>query len=103
MYPMEYRWISVPMPVTNRHMVIDSGSTRKPKSTWRPPTGSHSKSVWVYCALLGAFAAEGDEHDDGGEERAADRGGGEPAGERLADAAAERPRGTGSPRAAARG
>jgi hypothetical protein len=23
MYPMEYRWISAPMPVTNRHIVID--------------------------------------------------------------------------------
>ncbi len=47
MYPMEYRWISVAMPVTNRHMVIESGSARKPKSTWRPPTGSQSQSVTV--------------------------------------------------------
>jgi hypothetical protein len=29
MYPMAYRWISVPMPVTNRHIVMLSGSARK--------------------------------------------------------------------------
>ncbi len=45
MYPMEYRWISVPMPVTNSAIVIDKGSARKPTSTLKPPAGSHSKRV----------------------------------------------------------
>ena len=45
MYPMEYRWIRVPMPVTNSAMVIESGSARKATSTLKPPAGSHSNSV----------------------------------------------------------
>ena len=55
MYPMEYRWISVPMPVTNSAIVIDSGSTRKPRSTWNPPAGSQVKSFstwWRWSASL---------------------------------------------------
>ena len=43
MYPIEYRWISVPTPVTNSAMVIDSGSARNPTFTSNPPTWSQSK------------------------------------------------------------
>ena len=35
------------MPVTNRHIVIDSGSTRNPTSTLKPPAGNQLNSVWV--------------------------------------------------------
>src|SRR5581483_193187 len=45
MYPIEYRWISVPTPVTNSTIVIDNGSTRKPSCTLRLPTGSHSNRI----------------------------------------------------------
>src|SRR3954451_11500979 len=41
MYPIEYRWISEPTPVTNRIIVVDSGSTRNRKSTLTPPTAIH--------------------------------------------------------------
>ena len=37
MYPIEYRWMSAPMPVTNSAIVIDNGSTRKPISTLSRP------------------------------------------------------------------
>ena len=43
MYPIEYRWISAPMPVTNRHMMIDNGSARNAMSTCSAPTGIHEK------------------------------------------------------------
>jgi hypothetical protein len=33
MYPIAYRWISEPMPVTNRHIVMLSGSARNARST----------------------------------------------------------------------
>ena len=33
------------MTVTNRHIVIDSGSTRKARSIWSVPTGTHENSV----------------------------------------------------------
>ncbi|CAB4760509.1 unannotated protein [freshwater metagenome] len=45
MYPMEYKWISVPTPVTNRHIVIESGSTRNPTSTEKRPAGTQVKST----------------------------------------------------------
>src|SRR5919202_5239579 len=35
-----------PTPVTNRAMVTDNGSTRKPTSTCSPPEGTHENSVW---------------------------------------------------------
>ena len=38
MYPIEYRWMSALTPVTNMHMVMDSGSSRMPTLTWSPPT-----------------------------------------------------------------
>ncbi len=43
MYPIEYRWMRVPMPVMNRAIVIDSGSARNPTFTSKPPTTSQSK------------------------------------------------------------
>ena len=57
MYPIEYRWISVPTPVTKRIIVVDSGSTRKRKSTWKPPTWIHVKPSLTWCALLRARAS----------------------------------------------
>src|SRR5262245_33373739 len=47
MYPMAYRWMSDPTPVTNRAIVIDSGSARNPTSTRRSPTGIHSNRIWT--------------------------------------------------------
>ena len=44
MYPMEYRWISAAMPVMKRIIAIDSGSSRKPTSTWKSPAGIHVNS-----------------------------------------------------------
>ena len=49
MYPTAYRWISVPMPVMNRAMVMLSGSARNAASTERPPTGIHEKTVATCC------------------------------------------------------
>ena len=40
--------MSVPTPVTNSAIVIDSGSTSKAASTSRPPIGTHSNSVETY-------------------------------------------------------
>ena len=45
MYPIEYRWISVPTPVTKRIIVTESGSTRKPIFTTKPPDWNHVQSV----------------------------------------------------------
>ena len=39
MYPMEYRWISAEMKVTNSTIVTDSGSRRNETLTWSDPTG----------------------------------------------------------------
>ena len=44
MYPMEYRWISAAMPVMNRTIVIDSGSSRNPMSTEKSPAGIQENS-----------------------------------------------------------
>src|SRR4051812_35124342 len=41
MYPIEYRWMSVPTPVTNRIIVDDNGSTRNRNCTLKPPTDIH--------------------------------------------------------------
>src|SRR5581483_2908560 len=49
MYPIEYRWISAPTPVTNSTIVIDNGSTRKPSCTLRLPAGSQSNSTCWNC------------------------------------------------------
>ena len=43
MYPIEYMWISAPTPVTNRHMMIESGSASSARSTCSAPTGIHVK------------------------------------------------------------
>src|SRR3954453_9859691 len=40
-------WMRGPMPVTNRHIVMLSGSARKPIPTLKLPAGIHVKSVWV--------------------------------------------------------
>src|SRR4051794_2582682 len=40
-------WMRAPMPVTNRHIVMLSGSARKPIPTLKLPAGIHVKSVWV--------------------------------------------------------
>jgi len=37
MYAVEYTWISVPIPVTTRIIMAESGSSRKPQGTWKPP------------------------------------------------------------------
>ena len=47
MYPIEYRWISAPMKVMNRHIRMLSGSARKPMLTSKLPEGIHVNSVWV--------------------------------------------------------
>ena len=45
MYPIAKRWIRNPMPVTNRHIVIDSGSARNARSICSDETGTHENSV----------------------------------------------------------
>ncbi len=45
MYPTANMWIQPAMNVTNRHIAIDNGSTRKARSTWSVPTGTHENSV----------------------------------------------------------
>src|SRR5205814_4357197 len=45
MYPIEYRWISVPTPVTNRIIVTESGSARKPIFTTNPPDWNQVHNV----------------------------------------------------------
>src|SRR4051794_2764447 len=47
MYPIEYRWISVPTPVTNSAIVMDSGSTRKAACTSRFPTWIQVNTFFV--------------------------------------------------------
>ena len=37
-----------PTPVMNIVIVTESGSTRKPMSTWKSPAGTHSKRVCTY-------------------------------------------------------
>src|SRR5689334_3513130 len=41
MYPIEYTWISAPTPVTNRIIVVDSGSTSIRHCTLKPPDEIH--------------------------------------------------------------
>src|SRR3954467_7918522 len=43
MYPMEYRWMSVDTPVTNRIIVTESGSTSSDVLTLKPPDSIHVK------------------------------------------------------------
>src|ERR671931_381403 len=49
MYPIAYRWISAPTPVTTSAIVIDSGSTRRLAVTWKLPTEiqSNSRTTWT--------------------------------------------------------
>ena len=47
MYPMEYRWIMVEIPVMNSTMVMDSGSTNSRAWTCRESTGIHVHRFWV--------------------------------------------------------
>ncbi len=49
MYPIANRWMRKPTPVTNRHIVIDSGSARNARSTCSDDTGTHenSTSTWL--------------------------------------------------------
>ena len=44
MYPIEYRWISEAIPVMNRIIAIDSGSSRKPDVDRKSPAGIQVKS-----------------------------------------------------------
>ena len=37
--------MSAPMPVMKSAMVTESGSTRNPKLTWKPPTWSQSNRL----------------------------------------------------------
>ncbi len=45
MYPIAYRWISEPTPVTTIAIVIDSGSTRRSRATLAAPARIHSATV----------------------------------------------------------
>ena len=55
----------MPTPVTNSAIVIDSGSTRKPTSTLKPPAGIHSNSVDdVVRACSSGSVEQAEEHDD---------------------------------------
>ncbi len=45
MYPIAYRWISAPIPVTKRAMVMLSGSARNARSTFNEPTGIHENNT----------------------------------------------------------
>ena len=49
MYPIAYRWISEPTPVTTSTIVIESGSTRRATSTLNVPTEIQSYRS-VTCA-----------------------------------------------------
>ena len=77
------------MPVTNSAIVIDSGSTRNPTFTSKPPTCSQSKRLTTWLRWCSSLAQERAEHHEGGDERAAAREGGQPAGRRLAELAPE--------------
>ena len=55
MYPIEYRWISAPTPVTNRHIVMLSGSTRNARSTCSVPTGIQVKSLTTWARSSPSF------------------------------------------------
>ena len=86
MYPIEYRWISVPMPVTNRAIVIDSGSTKKPASTRSDPDGHPFEQHLGELAVVTVASQQADEHDAGGDERAGRGERRQPAGQGLAEA-----------------
>ena len=99
MYPIEYRWISVPMPVTNSAIVIDSGSTRNPTSTSKPadvePLEQRRRRG---CGLLVLAEERRRTRRRRGDERARRNAAtGQPAGAGLADAAAERRAGSRKP------
>ena len=69
MYPIEYRWISVPTPVTNRIIVDESGSTRKRKSTRKPRDLDPREPVADLMALFGLEREQREERDARRDER----------------------------------
>ena len=46
MYPIEYRWINAPIPVTTRIIVALSVSSRRSAPTLNPPTEIQSNRCW---------------------------------------------------------
>lgn len=46
MYPIEYTWMSVPTPEISRTKVIDSWSSWKAMSAWKPSTGIQVYRRW---------------------------------------------------------
>jgi len=46
MYATEYTWMSVPTKVTSITKVMDSGSSRMPRSTSRPPADNQVHRWW---------------------------------------------------------
>ena len=48
MYPIEYRWMRVPTPVMNRHMVMANGSTSSPASTEKLPDSTQVNSFCTW-------------------------------------------------------
>src|SRR5690348_1982312 len=47
MYPIEYRWMNIPTPVTNNTIVSDSGSASSAAFTCSPPDGIQVNSSLV--------------------------------------------------------
>ena len=86
MYPMEYIWMAVETPVTNRAIVIDSGSTRIPALTCRPATGNQVNIVRSADAVGSGPAEHGHPDDERGHERAGRGGRAYPPGNGLAEA-----------------
>ena len=82
--------MSAPTPVTNRAMVMDSGIGQKADVHGQLP-GRHPLEQGDHrLPLIPLVAHQPDEHQQRGHERAAHHGGGQPAGPRLAQAAAQR-------------
>ena len=93
----------MPMPVTNRHIVMLSGSARNARSTFNEPTGTHENTVAMCSRSSADLREQIEEHPDGDDEgarRTSASPGSRPSGHRAADRTAGSAR---SRRAAAQG
>ena len=71
MYPIEYTWMSVAMPVTKIAIVIESGSTRKATSTLQIADGKPLPKDLRELPFLVGLVDQAGEHDQRDDERQA--------------------------------
>ena len=90
MYPIEYRWISAATPVTNRIIVVESGSVEEAEVDAEGARLDPREAVAEVEPLVGGQRVQREEGDHRPHERERDRSAvADPAGDGLADALAE--------------